>query len=179
MLLINRISIVTFEAKCAEYLKMDKLLRYLFLLFNLKYLFALANAEQEHLQQKFTSKCDDLCTEQNENGTKVFFFVMHNTYTPFFAISLNDIWLIFPIVSLVVWFVQELGKLECLRGCQYFNIEFLVNARNKDKVVDLNQLVERCGACKLLSLHYVRPSRPMWKISFFVFILFLFYFLSV
>lgn len=43
---------------------------------------------------------------------------------------------------------QELGKSECLRGCQYFNIEFLLNARNKDKTVDLNQLVERCGSCK-------------------------------
>lgn len=42
-----------------------------------------------------------------------------------------------------------MGKVECLRGCQYFNIEFLMNAGNKDKIVDLNQLVERCGTSKL------------------------------
>lgn len=47
---------------------------------------------------------------------------------------------------------QNANKSECLRGCQYFNIEFLVNARNKDKLIDLNQLVERCGSCKCKTL---------------------------
>lgn len=61
---------MTFKAKCAEYLKMDKLFRYLFLLINLQQIIELARAE-EHLQQKFTSKCDDLCIDQSENGTKV------------------------------------------------------------------------------------------------------------
>lgn len=63
---------MTFGAKCAQYLKMDKLFRYLFLLLNLKYLLDVVTAEQEHLQQKITSKCDDLCIEQNESGSKVF-----------------------------------------------------------------------------------------------------------
>ncbi|XP_031628868.1 uncharacterized protein LOC116344456 [Contarinia nasturtii] len=89
---------------------MDKILRYLFILINLQHIVKLVSGDQEHLQPKFTSKCDDLCTNQSENGTK------------------------------------EFGKVECFRGCQYFNIEFLMNARNKDKIIDLNQLVERCGA---------------------------------
>lgn len=87
---------------------MDKIVQFLFILVNLHRIFHLICAE-EHLQQKFTSKCDDLCIDQSENDTK------------------------------------EWGKVECLRGCQYFNIEFLVNAGNKDKIVDLNRLVERCG----------------------------------
>lgn len=59
----------------------------------------------------------------------------------------------FPVLNSHVHFkLQELGKTECLRGCQYFNIEFLVNARNKDKIIDLNQLVERCGGCKYMIL---------------------------
>lgn len=62
---------MTFVAKCAKYVKMDKILRYLFILINLQQIFDLVNAEQENLQQKFTSKCDDLCIDQSENGTKV------------------------------------------------------------------------------------------------------------
>lgn len=44
-------------------------------------------------------------------------------------------------------FAYQEGKKECQRGCQYFNFEFLTNARNKDKVNDLNYLLEKCGEC--------------------------------
>lgn len=76
VLLIKLHISVTFGAKCAQYLKMDKFLRFLFILVNLHQIFDLIRAD-EHLQQKFTSKCDDLCINQNENGTEVIFRSTH------------------------------------------------------------------------------------------------------
>lgn len=69
---------------------MDKIFRYLFILVNLQQIFDLLNAEQENLQQKFTSRCDDLCINQIENGTKVY----SQEHT--FVVATVDIWLIFP-----------------------------------------------------------------------------------
>lgn len=57
---------------------MDKIFRYLFILINLHQIFEFVRADQENLQQKFTSKCDDLCIDQGENGTKVNFAKAHN-----------------------------------------------------------------------------------------------------
>lgn len=61
---------------------MDKLLRFLFILINLHRIFHHIRAE-EYLQQKFTSKCDDLCIDQSENDTKVGYHTVYSTQSPF------------------------------------------------------------------------------------------------
>lgn len=133
---------------------MAKIFRYLLILINLHQIYSDSVAETEDLQKKFTSKCDDLCINQNENETtkvilrwcccRILTVCPHT-----FLLSVHlTIYAIFIHVYSFVFPTKDFGKSECLRGCQYFNIEFLLNARNKDKTVDLNQLVERCGSCK-------------------------------
>lgn len=41
-------------------------------------------------------------------------------------------------------------KLDCERGCRYFNIEFLTTASNTEKVTDLNTTENQCKLCKYL-----------------------------
>lgn len=134
---------------------MAKRFRYLLILLNLHQIYNGSVAETEDLQKKFTSKCDDLCINQNENGTiKVILrwccyrILTDNQHSFLFFSFCFSIYAIFIHIYSFLFPTKDFGKSECLRGCQYFNIEFLLNARNKDKTVDLNQLVERCGSCK-------------------------------
>lgn len=127
---------------------MAKIFRYLLILLNLHQIYSGSVAETEDLQKKFTSKCDDLCINQNENGTtKVILRWCYQIVTDRQYSFIHVYSFVFP--------TKDFGKSECLRGCQYFNIEFLLNARNKDKTVDLNQLVERCGSCKYNTILFI------------------------
>ncbi|KAJ6639735.1 hypothetical protein Bhyg_12482 [Pseudolycoriella hygida] len=56
------------------------------------------------LQQGFTTRCDELCSNE----------------------------------------IQEDLRPDCQRGCQYYNIEFLVSASNKNKVTDLETTHHQC-----------------------------------
>lgn len=56
---------------------MAKTIQYLLIIIiNINQIFDSAFANNKNLQQKFTSKCDDLCIGQNENSTKVILFLV-------------------------------------------------------------------------------------------------------
>lgn len=46
-----------------------------------------------------------------------------------------------------LFLTQDL-KPHCQRGCQYFNIVFLISASNKHKVDDISSLTTKCKTCK-------------------------------
>lgn len=142
------------------------------ILLNILHIVRLTSGEvdESNLQQRFTSKCDDLCEPKADQPTEVSAYSVvrvlrmrnkkskiNNSECVRLAHCLLSIRRIIVCIDLILNAFslscqqEPHSRRECLRGCQYFNIEFLTNARNKGKVVDLNQLVERCGACKSIS----------------------------
>lgn len=111
------------------------------------------------LQQGFTTRCDELCSKeiQEVKKKKIFFGVL-------FRLAVK--WLDQSISFIPSFPVQDLRP-DCQRGCQYYNIEFLVSASNKNKVTDLETTNHECRLCEckiFFSVHVLRPKKASYLI---------------